>query len=131
MSKQLLVQYIHFNRHHNTMLMKHNDAALTKKIDELKTEIETLKANQKSETETLGSAEISQVKTEIEADNSKMILELRTELETLIAQAGPVVMVRRKEAGNPVDFFDKTFAEYQAGFEAKGEIFSITKRGKP
>ena len=133
MSKQLLVQYIHFNRHHNTMLMKHNDAALTRKIDELKTEMETLKANQKSETETLGSAEISQVKTEIEADNSKMILELRTELETLIAQAGPVVMVRRKEVGNPVDFFDKTFAEYQAGFEANGEkeTLSNTKRGNP
>ena len=132
MSKQLLVQYIHFNRHHNTMLMKHNDAALTKKIDELKTEIETLKANQKSETsETLGSAEISQIKTEIEADFSKEISDMRTEFETMIAHAGHVVMLRRKEVGNPVDFFQKTFAEYQAGFEAKGEIFSITKRGKP
>ena len=112
MSKQLLVQYIHFNRHHNTMLMKHNDAALTKKIDELTAEMETLK-------------------TEIEADISKEISDMRTEFETLRAQTGPVVMIQRKEAGNPVDFFDKTFAEYQAGFEAKGEIFSITKRGKP
>ena len=30
-------------------------------------------------------------------------------------------MVRRKQSGNPVDFFDKTFAEYQEGFSANGE----------
>ena len=70
---------------------------------------------------------IDEMKTEI----SKEISEVRTELETMVAHAGPVVMLRRKEVGNPVDFFQKTFAEYQAGFEAKGEIFSITKRGKP
>ena len=29
-------------------------------------------------------------------------------------------MVRRKQSVNPVDFFDKTFAEYQAGFSANG-----------
>ena len=68
---------------------------------------------------------------EIKTEISKEISEVRTELETMVAHAGPVVMLRRKEVGNPVDFFQKTFAEYQAGFEAKGEIFSITKRGKP
>ena len=61
---------------------------------------------------------IDEVKTEI----SKEINEVRTELETLIAHDGPVVIIRRKEVGNPIDFFDKTFAEYQAGFEANGEI---------
>ena len=30
-------------------------------------------------------------------------------------------MVRRKQSGNPVDFFDKTFAEYQEGFSAYGD----------
>ena len=34
-----------------------------------------------------------------------------------------VVMVRRKAAGNgnPVNYFDKTFAEYKEGFSANGE----------
>ena len=58
---------------------------------------------------------------EIKTEISKEISEVRTELETVIAHTGPVVMLRRKEVGNPVDFFDKTFAEYQAGFEANGE----------
>ena len=59
---------------------------------------------------------------EIKTEISKEISEVRTELETMIAHTGFVVMLRRKEVGNPVDFFDKTFAEYQAGFEANGEI---------
>ena len=122
MSQELLVQYIHFNRHHNTMLMKHNDVAITKKIDELKTEIETLKMNQKSETEILRKTDIDQIKTEIEAVNSKKISDLKSDLETMIAYDGPVVMLRRKEVGNPIDFFDKTFADYKAGFEANGGI---------
>ena len=29
-------------------------------------------------------------------------------------------MLVRKEVGNPVDFFDKTFDEYKKGFSAKG-----------
>jgi len=33
----------------------------------------------------------------------------------------PVKMLVRKEVGNPADYFDKTFAEYQAGFSANGE----------
>ena len=53
---------------------------------------------------------------------SKEISEVRTELETMIAHTGPVVMLRRKEVGNPIDFFDKTFADYKAGFEANGGI---------
>merc|ERR1719391_1537642 len=34
---------------------------------------------------------------------------------------GPVKVLVRKEVGNPVDYFDKTFAEYQEGFSANGE----------
>ena len=29
-------------------------------------------------------------------------------------------MMVRKEAGNPADYFDRTFAEYQEGFSANG-----------
>ena len=39
-----------------------------------------------------------------------------------IALPGPdVVMLNRKEVGNLVDYFDKTFAEYKEGFESKGK----------
>ena len=81
------------------MLMKHNDDAHTRRIGELKTQLETL------------NSEMSELKTELE-----------TEIETLGIHSGAVVMLRRKEVGNPVDFFQKTFPEYQAGFEANGEI---------
>lgn len=36
---------------------------------------------------------------------------------------GPVVMLRRKRVGNPVGYFDKTFAEYKRGFESRGELW--------
>ena len=67
----------------------------------------------------------------MQQDTSKQINELRTEIEEL---KNPHftgikhVMLRRKEAGNPVDYFEKTFAEYQQGFEANGEF--IEKRIK-
>ena len=36
---------------------------------------------------------------------------------------GPLsMMVRKREAGNPADYFDKTFAEYQEGFAANGVL---------
>ena len=31
-------------------------------------------------------------------------------------------MLVRKEVGNPADYFDKTFAEYQKGFSANGVL---------
>jgi len=67
-----LLQYIHFNRLENRML-----------IDQLKKEID-------------------QMRKEIDTHN-------------------PVKVLVRKEVGNPADYFDKTFAEYQAGFSANGE----------
>ena len=30
------------------------------------------------------------------------------------------MLVRKEEADNPADYFDKTFAEYQEGFAANG-----------
>ena len=35
---------------------------------------------------------------------------------------GAQEMLVRKEVGNPADFFDKTFAEYQEGFSANGVL---------
>ena len=35
---------------------------------------------------------------------------------------GQVQVLVRKEAGNPADYFDKTFAEYQEGFSANGVL---------
>ena len=35
---------------------------------------------------------------------------------------GQVQVLVRKEAGNPADYFDKTFAEYQKGFSANGRL---------
>ena len=31
-------------------------------------------------------------------------------------------MLRRKEVGNPVDYFNKSFAEYKEGFESRGKF---------
>ena len=38
-----------------------------------------------------------------------------------LARPGVEEMVRRKQSGNPEDYFDKTFAEYQEGFSANGD----------
>merc|ERR1712113_745563 len=35
--------------------------------------------------------------------------------------AGQVLVLKRKEVGNPPDYFDKTFAEYKEGFASRGE----------
>ena len=32
-----------------------------------------------------------------------------------------VVILRRKQVGNPKGFFDKNFVDYRAGFESRGE----------
>ena len=34
------------------------------------------------------------------------------------------MILRRKEVGNPVDYFDKTFAEYKTGFESRGVLIT-------
>merc|ERR1719192_3070954 len=41
---------------------------------------------------------------------------------------GDVVILNRKEVGNPIDYFNKNFAEYEAGFEAKGELWLGLKK---
>ena len=35
---------------------------------------------------------------------------------------GAEVMLARKKVNNPLDFFDKTFAEYQQGFSENGRL---------
>ena len=32
------------------------------------------------------------------------------------------MVLRRKEVGNPDDYFDKSFEEYENGFESKGNL---------
>jgi len=34
-----------------------------------------------------------------------------------------VVILARKQVGNPINYFDKTFAEYEEGFASKGELW--------
>merc|ERR1719234_983551 len=75
----------------------------------------------KTEMEALNSKKISDLKTEMNTQYVNQINELKTEIEVLKISQGPVVMLCRQEVGNPVDYFDKTFAEYQQGFEANGE----------
>ena len=70
-SQEKLLQYIHFNRLENRMLIDQ----MKKEIDQLKKEIDT---------------------------------------------HHPVKVLVRKEVGNPADYFDKTYAEYQEGFSANG-----------
>ena len=40
LSQEQMVQYVHFNRLHNTMLIEHNDVDQTNKIDKLKTRMD-------------------------------------------------------------------------------------------
>ena len=40
--------------------------------------------------------------------------------------SGPnIMMLRRKENGNPDDYFDKKFADYKTGFQSRGK-YSVT-----
>ena len=39
-------------------------------------------------------------------------------------------MLVRKQCENPTSYFDKTFAEYQEGFEANGEFQKVDKKTK-
>ena len=92
-SQEKLLQYIHFNRHHNTILIEHN----TKLINQLRTEMEAVKAIQGQSTKTYYQISLS-------------------------LSPGAQVILVRKEVGNPAEYFDKTFAEYQKGFSANGVL---------
>merc|ERR1719295_2195390 len=51
----------------------------------------------------------------------KLLLILILTSATTPLPPGSVRVLVRKEVGNPIDYFDKTFAEYQEGFSANGE----------
>merc|ERR1719295_1960488 len=51
----------------------------------------------------------------------KLLLILVLTSATTPLPPGSVRVLVRKEVGNPADYFDKTFAEYQEGFSANGE----------
>ena len=87
-SQEKLLQYIHFNRQYNTLLIEHN----TKLINQLRMEMDTVKPTQPS---------------------------TQLEVEPVQPQGAQVILVR-KEADNPVNYFDKTYQEYQDGFSANG-----------
>ena len=104
-SQKRIKIFTRFCRHHNTLLIQHN----TKRINELKTQI----------------LETDELKAEIEALKKTTTPPTITPPATTSpsTKTPDVVMVRRKPAGNgnPVDYFDKTFAEYKEGFSANGE----------
>ena len=54
--------------------------------------------------------------------NAKRIVELKA--DHYQPDAASLVLVRRRtaRAGNPADFFDKIFTEYQQGFSLNGEL---------
>ena len=79
-SQEKLLQYIHFNRLENRMLIDQ----LKKEIDQMRKEIDTHHPTPPP------------------------------------PPPGQVQVLVRKEVGNPADYFDKTYAEYQAGFSANG-----------
>jgi len=86
----------------NTALMQSQDN--NKQIDQLRTEIDNIKA------------ETSPLR-QVMAENKHLIDMLRT------LKPKPVVMLVRKQCENPTDYFYKTFAEYQEGFSANGEVW--------
>ena len=50
-----------------------------------------------------------------------MVLYLKILLDEL------VVILKRKEVGNPEEYFNKNFADYEAGFESRGTFINILK----
>ena len=88
-NQKKLLNYIHFNRHHNTML-----------VNQLRTEIESHHppSRKTSSSPSLGSTPSSS------------------------PSHDHVILTRKNSAGNPTDYFDKTFAEYKEGFAANGKF---------
>jgi len=62
-----------------------------------------------------------------ETCSSTRIISL-TEQDTCNDQPCEIVVLRRKEVGNPEDYFEKSFEEYKNGFESKGEIWIGLKK---
>jgi len=166
LSQEKLLQYIHHNRHSNTLLVQHNtklidklrtdNSALvqenTRKIDKLRAEntlliqentnrIDKLKTDSKLLVQH-NNKQIDKLRIQNQ-NNGNQIDQLRTDIENMKAVTSPlrqvmadnphlidmlrslkpVVMLVRKQCENPTDYFDKTFAEYQEGFSANGEVW--------
>ena len=73
--------------------------------------------------------ETDELKAEIEALKKATTPTITPPATTSPTKTPKVVMVRRKAAGNgnPVNYFDKTFAEYKEGFSANGESIHMEK----
>merc|ERR1719282_1243537 len=59
--------------------------------------------------------------------SSTRIIQLKDQ-GTCNDQPCEIVVLRRKEAGNVADYFDKSFEEYKNGFESKGEMWIGLKK---
>ena len=139
MSQEKLLQYIHFNRHYNTLLVRHN----TKLIEDLRTEnaqliqkkIDQLRLPKSIEDNTklieqlrINLKSLLPGKWFVEDKISKfvlfinLILQLPWLFQFLLYQPGVVPMLVRKQCENPVDFFNKDFRDYQDGFAANGKL---------
>ena len=93
-----MLQYIHFNRHQNSLL-----------INDLKKQIEAHHPLPPSPTPaTTPAASPSPATTPTSPPTAPI--------------PGQVQILVRKEAGNPLNYFHKTFAEYEEGFESKGTV---------
>ena len=119
-SQEKLLQYIHFNRQYNTLLIEHN----TKLINQLRMEMDTVKPIKPSLTAS------TQLKVESVQPQGAEVMLVRKEAAnpdlattttttTTTTPPGSVKVLVRKEVDNPVDF-DKTYAEYREGFSANG-----------
>ena len=86
-----MLQYIHFNRHQNSLL-----------INDLKKQIEAHHPLPPYPPPAPTSAPTSP--------------------PTPSSPPGEVLVLVRKEVGNPVDYFEKTFAEYKEGFSSNGML---------
>ena len=133
-SQEKLLQYIHFNRQYNTLLIDHNTKLIehnSKLINQLRTEMDTV-------TETSSQLGVESAQPQSGQSKSKItftlalslagaeVMLVRKEVDnptTTTTTTLPPALVKvlvRKEVGNPTNYFDKTFAEYQEGFSANG-----------
>ena len=105
-----MLQYIHFNRHQNSLL-----------INDLKKQIEVHHPLPPSPTPaTTPAASPSPATTPTSPPTS-------SPPPPSAPIPGQVQILVRKEAGNPLNFFDKTYVEYEEGFASNDNGVKTTK----
>ena len=111
-SQEILLQYIHFNRLNNRML-----------IDQLKKEIG---AHHPTPVSTAfppaATTPVSTTPASTTTGSTSPVSTSPASTSPASTSTGSVKILVRKEVGNPADYFDKTFAEYQEGFSSNGSL---------